>query len=217
MPTQYTIDQIKPALASVEQSGNTEGHYAQLTPIVLKDLQMLGKFKGITFDQVLSDPKLYDDVVLAYWDRLADFGIPDDLKTRVLYWYKPSLYKKTGGDINKVADPRDRNIFQNRLKNYAEPTIKKQHSQAGAFPAQRSYAMEEISLNDAEFSRVARMDKALKAFDGQGFTPQELRQVAMKLKAPPQRPTPIPNRPMAPQSMLAQMPQGQMMQQLGMG
>ena len=128
MASQFSLAQIKQALASVEQSGQTKGHYAQLTRIALKDLQQRGQFPGVSFAQVLAQPKLYDQVVLSYWNRLGDFGIPDDLRLRTLYWYKPALFQATGGDISKVPDPTDRNIFQNRAKNYEEIFMKKGES-----------------------------------------------------------------------------------------
>jgi len=109
----------KKALSSVENYGRVEGNYAQLTPIVLKDAQQMGQFKGIKWSDIKSNPKLYDKLVDWYWKRVEDFGVKG-FKDKVIWWRAPALYKKTGGDVNKIKDKRLRNIFKNRLKNYRD-------------------------------------------------------------------------------------------------
>jgi len=108
----------KKALASVEFFGKTEGNYAQLTPIVLKDAQQRGQFKGVTWSKVKSNPNLYDKLVDWYWKRLDDFGIKK-FKDKVIWWRAPALYKRTGGNIEKL-EGKLKNVFKNRLKNYRD-------------------------------------------------------------------------------------------------
>ena len=118
MPT----DEIKKSYASVENYGDITGNYAQLTPIALEDLKLFrGVDKKVSFEQVMNDPALYDQMVDLYYDRMGDFGVPDDLYTRVIWWRAPTLYKKTGGDISKIEDPKLRNIMENRVKNIYLP------------------------------------------------------------------------------------------------
>lgn len=109
---------FKEILASMEQFENIEGNYAQLEPIVLKDLQKnKGMFKGITIEQVKASTKLYDRVVDAYSKRMEDFGIPDDPLIKGLWWLMPTRFKETGGNILKLKDAKHRNIMSNRVKN----------------------------------------------------------------------------------------------------
>ena len=108
-------------LAAVENSGKLEGNYpkdyAQLTGVVLKDLQQIkGLFKGKTMAEVRSNPSLYNSVVDAYWKRMEDFGIINPV-AKAVFWRSPAHYKQTGGDVTKIADPYLRNVYENRLKN----------------------------------------------------------------------------------------------------
>ena len=108
---------MKKMLAVVENYGKVEGDYAQLEPIVLKDLQQnKGMFKDKTFEQVKADPALYDEVVGAYLERIEDFGIPNVPTTKAMWWLMPGRYRQTKGDITKVPKPF-RNVMSNRAVN----------------------------------------------------------------------------------------------------
>lgn len=113
-------NRIKRLIASVETSGDTKGDYAQLTPIVLRDLQQLGMFKDITMDEVKKDPALYDKVVEAYWRRMEDFGVPSSDLEKTIWLRAPGLYRKYGGDVRTIKDPYLRNVMMNRVKNLTE-------------------------------------------------------------------------------------------------
>lgn len=123
-------------IASVENYGNIEGNYAQLEPIVLRDLQQSkGLFKNVTFSQVMTDPILYRQVVDAYWNRMEDFGVKDPVE-KAIWWLMPGRYKSTGGDINKLQDPRHRNIMANRIKNLNAAMQPSRYEEALSWPAQ---------------------------------------------------------------------------------
>lgn len=108
----------KHLLASVEQSGDTTGDYAQLTSVVLKDLQQnKGLFKNVkSIKEVKSNPELYDQVVEAYWNRMDDFGINNNIG-KTLWWRAPGEFLRTQGDISKIKDPRLKNVMSNRVTN----------------------------------------------------------------------------------------------------
>ena len=110
-------EKAKKLIAVVENYGNVEGDYAQLTPIVLKDLQKnKGMFKGKTLPEVKADPKLYDQVVEAYWNRMDDFGLSQNPVIKALWWYAPTDYKRTEGLIHKL-NPDKRKLMQTRVNN----------------------------------------------------------------------------------------------------
>lgn len=116
------MDDIKQKLGSVENFDKSEGNYAHITPVVIKDLQQNGLlFKGYTFKQVMDDPKLYDKAVKKYWEFIGDDknsrpGIPEDQK--YLWWRRPYDYKKYKGDVNKMPAGPARQQMVNRIKNY---------------------------------------------------------------------------------------------------
>ena len=114
---------IKEQISKVENYGKQEGDWAQLEQVVIDDLQEQGILeKDITLEQVKKDPELYDRVVALYLKRMDDFGIPDDEKA--LWWLMPGRYKRTGGDVDKLKNPKHRNIMNNRIKNLnAKPTL----------------------------------------------------------------------------------------------
>ena len=111
---------IKSMIASVENYGNLKGDWAQLTGVVLKDLQRRGQFKDISLAEVKSDPKLYEKVTNAYLKRIEDFGIPDDPVVKTIWWRAPALYKKYNGDVDMIEDKNLKNVMQNRIKNLAQ-------------------------------------------------------------------------------------------------
>jgi hypothetical protein len=112
------FQKFKKMVAAAEQGGKTEGNWAQFEPIVLKDLQKnKGQFKDVSFDQVMKDPKLYDQVAEAYAVRMNDFGVPDDELSKALWWLMPGRYNSTGGNIANLKNPDFRNIMSNRVKN----------------------------------------------------------------------------------------------------
>lgn len=123
-------DLVRAKLAAVEQSGNLAGDYAQLEPIVLRDLQNVkGMFKGVAFEDVMKDPVLYDQVVDAYYNRIEDFGIKDE-NEKVLWWLMPTRYKKMDGDIAKLPNARLKNIMENRVKNLGDFLAQMQRAKA---------------------------------------------------------------------------------------
>lgn len=112
------LDGIKKQLGAVENFNKTTGNYAHITPVVVRDLIQHGMlFKGYTFNQAMKDPKLYDNVVQKYWKLIGDkYGVPESQK--YLWWRRPLDYKRTGGDINQLKHPQDRNQMFNRVKNH---------------------------------------------------------------------------------------------------
>lgn len=87
-------------IAEVEFYGKQEGDYAQLTQPVIDDLNKNYGFGGLTRKEVLSDPELYNMAVTAYWQRLDDFGIPEEDKA--LWWLMPGNYKKYKGNVEAI-------------------------------------------------------------------------------------------------------------------
>jgi len=112
----------KKYIAILENYGRMTGDYAQLEPVVLRDLQQnKGLFKDVKWSDVKPGTKLYDDVVDAYWERMGDFGIPDDDFTRAVWWLTPGRYSRTGGNVEKIESKRVREIMrgrENRLRGH---------------------------------------------------------------------------------------------------
>lgn len=107
---------MKSKISKAENNGKPTGDWAQLTDTVLTDLKQQGKLdKSVTMPHVKADSKLYDHVVSLYLKRMDAFGIPE--KDKALWWLMPGRYKKAGGDIEKIDDPKLRNIMRNRVKN----------------------------------------------------------------------------------------------------
>lgn len=118
----------KKAIASVEQSGDITGDYAQLTRKVLVDAQQQGLFKGIKFSDIKRDgkvvnEKLYDNLVAWYLNVRIPQLWPNlkSLKDRVIALYKPSVWSKYKDRVDEIPNPKDRAVFKSRLKNYRDP------------------------------------------------------------------------------------------------
>jgi RNA polymerase sigma factor (sigma-70 family) len=99
--------EVKKYFASVETSRDIDGDWLQLEPSTFKDLQDRGKIsKDITFDEIKTNPEMYDVAAEGYINDLKDtFGIKD-IKDAALWSYRPGYYKKYDGDIDKIPDDK---------------------------------------------------------------------------------------------------------------
>lgn len=125
----------KSQLASMENYGRTTGNYAHLTPIAFKDIQNKGYFTNYTFQDVMSNPSLYDAAVAAYWKVGTPVSsVPENV--RDLWWLSPAQYQQSGGNIERVkafgpykTDEAARTVFRNRARNRALHMKKQQSDQ----------------------------------------------------------------------------------------
>lgn len=113
---QKVNDDTKQNISDVENFGKTKGNWAHLTPVVYADLRKNKMIdNSISMAKANKDPAMYEHVVSQYLKRMDSFGVPESEKW--LWWRAPAEYKKTGGDVNKIADPKLRRDMQNRVKN----------------------------------------------------------------------------------------------------
>ena len=184
--------QIKPSIhtkglyASMETSGDTKKDWLQLEENTFNDLQDRGKIrKDIKFKEDLSNSDIYDEVSKAYIKYLKEEkGIPTEEEAALWSW-RPSWYKKYGGDIEKIPDDvegvkgksakqvmRDRlknlNEFKQRIKpkeTVEEPVSEEKH-QPYFIPLSESIS---IKKEDSAFTKMSKFQKVIDIMGRPGY------------------------------------------------
>jgi len=99
-------DSVKGMFQSVEAAGKKSINYLALEKTTFEDLRKRKLVREDIKYQDLQDPNIYDEVAGKYIeDLMTTFKIPSLIET-VLWSYRPSYYKRYGGDIEKIPDDK---------------------------------------------------------------------------------------------------------------